>query len=207
MGRGEESGKTLGMAFLDKLLNRRQDMADATQTVGQDASLSYSGHVVRQLLPQRFPFMLLDRVERYYPQEKRLIGVKGVAQNETFLQGHFPDYPIFPGVLIIESLAQASGMLMNLEYLRQQRIPPQRLLEGEFMRSLKVPNSVLADSKIKHIGPVYPGDQMMLETELMLQRDDMYTFRVCARVNGTEVTKGQLLLARSPLEGLMAANA
>jgi 3-hydroxyacyl-[acyl-carrier-protein] dehydratase len=139
--------------------------------------------------------MLLDMVQEYDPEGQRVIGVKNVSQNDPFLQGHFPEHPIFPGVLIIEALAQASGMLMILEQLRAQGITLAELVEGR-AKGPPVKNIILAESKIKHMKPVYPGEQMLLETQVILSRTELCTFKVAATVKGEEVSKGQLTLAR-----------
>jgi 3-hydroxyacyl-[acyl-carrier-protein] dehydratase len=160
--------------------------------------LSFDFRTVRRLLPQRYPFMLLDRVLAYHPQERRLVGLKLVSRNEPFLQGHFPEYPILPGVLIIEALAQTSGCLMNFDYLIEQGTPVEKLADA--LRTFVSPKSFLAESKIKHTRPVFPGEQMELETKIVLGRDGMYTFKTCAWVGGEEASKGQLMLARTPVE-------
>jgi 3-hydroxyacyl-[acyl-carrier-protein] dehydratase len=161
-------------------------MSAGQHLVSAPATYSLGGPTTWRYLPHRYPFMLLDMVQEYDPERQRAIGVKNVSQNDPFLQGHFPEHPIFPGVLIIEALAQASGMLMILEHLRAQghvQGPPVR-------------NIILAESKIKHMKPVYPGDQMLLETQIVLNRTDLCSFKVAATVQGEEVSKGQLTLAR-----------
>ena len=66
------------------------------------------------LLPHRYPFLLIDRIVEYEP-DKRLVAIKNVTINEPFFQGHFPGYPIMPGVLVVEAMAQAGGMIMMAE--------------------------------------------------------------------------------------------
>jgi len=170
---------------------------EAEQTLDKGLTLSFDGQVIRTLLPQRYPIMLVDRVRAYYPKERRLIGLKLLSRNEPFLQGHFPGFPIFPGVLIIESLAQTCGCLMTFDYLLEQGTPPEKLTEalGQFV----APKSFLAESKMKHTKPVYPGDQMDLECQIILKREGMYTFKTTAWCGGEEASKGQLTLARTPV--------
>jgi 3-hydroxyacyl-[acyl-carrier-protein] dehydratase len=165
---------------------------------GKGPCLTFDGQVIRMLLPQRYPITMLDRVVAYYPEEKRLIGLKLVSRNEPFLQGHFPGFPILPGVLIIEALAQTSGCLMNFDFLLEQGVAQDKLAAA--LETFVAPNSFLAESKMKHTKPVYPGNQMELETQIALKREGMYTFKTTAWVNGEEASKGQLTLARTPAE-------
>jgi 3-hydroxyacyl-[acyl-carrier-protein] dehydratase len=163
---------------------------------GKGPCLTFDGQIVAALLPQRYPIMMLDRILAYYPQERRMIGLKLVSRNEVFLQGHFPGFPILPGVLIIESLAQASAFLLFADVAIGQGTPPEKLVESV----LAFPNRLafLAESKMKHTRPVYPGNQMELESQIVLAREGMYTFKTTAWVNGEEASKGQLVMARLP---------
>src|SRR6266545_3322278 len=113
---------------------------------------------VRQLLPHRPPLMLVDKVEAYYPRERRLVALKNVSQNDPFLQGHFP------GVLIVESLLQASTLLWHLDARCGEGMSEGGI--AELLRSFTPPKSVLAESRVKHMAPSYPGDQIRLGTQL-----------------------------------------
>jgi 3-hydroxyacyl-[acyl-carrier-protein] dehydratase len=172
-------------------------MHKETQAAGKGPCLAFDGRVIRMLLPQRYPIMMLDLVRSYWPQEKRLIGLKLVSRNEPYLQGHFPGFPIFPGVLIIESLAQTCGCLMNFDYLIEQGTAVDKLAEA--LATFVAPKSFLAESKMKHTKPVYPGHQMELECQILLKREGMYTFKTIAWCDGEEASKGQLTLARTPV--------
>ncbi|MEO6264326.1 MAG: 3-hydroxyacyl-ACP dehydratase FabZ, partial [Luteimonas sp.] len=68
---------------------------------------------IQKLLPHRYPFLLVDRVVEFEPH-KRVLGIKSITINEPFFQGHFPGHPVMPGVLVIEALAQAGGLLTQL---------------------------------------------------------------------------------------------
>lgn len=129
--------------------------------------------------PYAYPFVMLDRIETYDANRRRLFGLKCVPRNEPLLQGHFPGFPIFPGALLIECLAQAAGALLKLD----AGWPP----------ATKV---LLADSRIKHMRPVYPGDQVTLECQMVARTGTGASFRVRALVEGDEITKGQLALER-----------
>lgn len=165
--------------------------------------LTIDAHTTRRLVPQRYPMLLLDYVKAYYYEKSCCVGVKVVSQSDPVLVGHFPDFPIYPGVLIIEALAQNSGMLVSLLTMQAERASidavVQMLASLRDGASLGISNMmVLVESKIKHTEPVYPGSTMELESSLVLQREGMYVCKVRALVEGHEVTKGQLSLAKMP---------
>jgi 3-hydroxyacyl-[acyl-carrier-protein] dehydratase len=161
--------------------------------------LSIDSHLVWRLMPHRGHMLLLDRAA-YYPAERLLVGIKNVAQNDPVVQGHFPDHPIFPGSLLIEALAQASGLLMNIEYLRDKAgLDVARLAAPEFRDApLTVPMTVLVDSKIRQLGTVLPGDQVELRSRLVLQHGKMGHFEVSGGVGGRDVACGEVMLAYPP---------
>lgn len=103
---------------------------------------------IMELLPHRYPFILVDRVIEFEPQ-KRIVAIKNVTINEPFFQGHFPGTPIMPGVLIIEAMAQTGGLLA--------------FLSGN--RKMDVSNTIyfMGIDKAKFRAPVTPGDQLKME--------------------------------------------
>ena len=105
------------------------------------------------LLPHRYPFLLIDRVVEFEPT-KRLVAIKNVTINEPFFQGHFPGYPIMPGVLVVEAMAQAGGMIMMAE------IPDRD-------KKLVVFTGI---ERAKFGRPVTPGDQLRIEVEVLSMR-------------------------------------
>ena len=114
---------------------------------------------ILSLLPHRYPFILVDRVLEYVPFE-HLVAIKNVTMNEHFFVGHFPGNPIMPGVLMLEALAQAGGILSNLS-----RTPK----EGhEFMYFF----AGVDNAKFKQV--VIPGDQLRLEVKLVMQKRDFW---------------------------------
>lgn len=165
--------------------------------------LSINAYTTRKFIPQRYPMMMLDRVKAFFYEGKRCVCLKALSQNDPVLPGHFPDFPIFPGVLIIEALAQSSGMLVMLLAMYEGAGGVDALL-ARLERShgtaeiLEDNLMILAESKIKHIAPVYPGSVMELHSELILKRDDMFVCKVAAWVGGAEIGKGQLTLAKLP---------
>ena len=107
-----------------------------------------SAHEIMQIIPHRYPFLLLDRIIELEPGV-RAVGEKMVTINEPFFQGHFPDYPIMPGVLIVEALAQAGGVAaLSLDEFK-----------GKFVIFAGI-------DKVRFKKPVFPGDTLRLETRL-----------------------------------------
>ena len=135
---------------------------------------------IQAMLPHRYPFLLVDRVLDYTP-DKKLTALKNVTINEPFFQGHFPGHPVMPGVLIIEALAQASGLLVFLSAHAQKTSPGMSYL-------VKV-------DKAKFSQLVVPGDQLILEVELKRMLRKMGLFVCKALVNGKQVAEAELLCA------------
>lgn len=158
-----------------------------------------SGHLVRRLMPHRHLMLLLDRVAEYYAEERRIVGIKNVAQNDPVVGGHFPERPVYPASLLVEAMAQASGLLMNIQHLRKEGVEVERLEEpGMRERALEIPMTVLVDSKIRQLGLVLPGDQVSLRSHIVLQHGDMCQFSVAAFVGEREVARGEIMLAYPP---------
>lgn len=126
-------------------------------------------------LPHRYPFLLVDKIVEVEPG-KRIVGIKNVTINEPFFQGHFPDHPIMPGVLIIEAMAQVGGLFA--------------LVGGEVGEN-KVTYFVGID-KAKFRKPVLPGDTLRFELELLTSRRGIYCFSGKAYVEGTLVAEAEL---------------
>jgi 3-hydroxyacyl-[acyl-carrier-protein] dehydratase len=138
---------------------------------------------IMQLLPHRYPFLLVDRVIAC-EQAKSLRAIKNVTINEPFFQGHFPGHPVMPGVLIIEAMAQAAGLLTQLS------APPR--VEGEdqpIFYLVKVDNARF--SRI-----VVPGDQLVFEVELKRTLRNMALYACRALVDDKEVASAEMLCAR-----------
>ncbi|MCE3001959.1 MAG: 3-hydroxyacyl-ACP dehydratase FabZ [Xanthomonadaceae bacterium] len=135
---------------------------------------------IMAMLPHRYPFLLVDRVVSFEPH-KRLTAIKNVTINEPFFQGHFPGHPVMPGVLIIEALAQASGVLTQLS-------------DGGPSVDKPVYYLVKVD-KARFSRIVVPGDQLELHVEQkrMLKRMGLYDCR--ATVAGEEVASAEILCA------------
>ena len=133
-------------------------------------------------LPHRFPFLLVDRV-RSVIAGKSIVALKNVTANEGFFQGHFPDYPVMPGVLVIEALAQAAGVLAYETATEQERLWLLYLVG-------------IDNARFKL--PVKPGDQLVLNVELVQRRRNLWRFAGRAEVDGKVVAETDLLLAEGP---------
>ena len=127
---------------------------------------------ILDLLPHRYPFLLVDRVVELEP-DKRVLAYKNVTINEPFFQGHFPGRPVMPGVLVIEALAQAGGLLTQLS-----RDPANPQTETFYL--VKVDNA-------KFSRMVVPGDRLELEVELKRRIRNMAQYAGVARVDGEQV--------------------
>jgi beta-hydroxyacyl-ACP dehydratase FabZ len=111
---------------------------------------------IMDLLPHRFPFLLVDRIVEFEP-EKRIVGIKNVTINEPFFQGHFPDHPVMPGVLIVEAMAQTGGILALLAMGGAKRIAYFAGIDNCRFRRPVVPGDTLrlAVTVLAHKGPVW----------------------------------------------------
>ncbi len=136
--------------------------------------------VILEALPHRYPFLLIDRIVSFEPKT-RLTGLKNVTVNEPFFQGHFPGIPVMPGVLILESLAQASGMLA---YLSKQALTP----DDPLYYLVKI-------DKARFRKPVVPGDQLILEVSQKMMRRGMGLYDCKALVDGQVVASAEILCA------------
>ncbi len=132
-----------------------------------------------KILPHRYPFLLVDRIIALEPGE-RVVGIKNVTVNEPFFQGHFPGNPIMPGVLIVEAMAQAGGVLARMSM-------PDLLGEQ--------PNTILFMSmdKVKFRKPVFPGDQLILELKPLRKGSKVWKMAGKAFVEDDLVAEAELM--------------
>lgn len=122
---------------------------------------------IQQILPHRYPFLLIDRIVEH-ERKQRIVAIKNVTVNEPFFNGHFPAYPIMPGVLIVEAIAQAGGALLLTEI-------PDR--DNKLMVFTGI-------EKAKFRKPVTPGDQLRIEVKVINWRSTAVKMEGTAHVDG-----------------------
>jgi len=129
---------------------------------------------ILNLLPHRYPFLLVDKILEQ--EENKIVGVKNVTINEPFFQGHFPRYPVMPGVLILEAMAQTGGVLMFSKEENKGKIP---LFVGI--------------DKARFKKPVYPGDQLKIKLEILKMVRGIGKAKAEAYVDDNLVASAELL--------------
>jgi 3-hydroxyacyl-[acyl-carrier-protein] dehydratase len=132
---------------------------------------------IMTILPHAYPFLLVDRIVEM-ELGKRIVGIKNVTFNEPFFQGHFPNRPIMPGVLIVEAMAQTAGVLAFKSVTEENQKKPVYFLGMDNVRFRK---------------PVIPGDQLRFELEITRHRQSIWGFKGKAFVDGTLVAEADLL--------------
>lgn len=135
----------------------------------------YTAKHLLDILPHRFPFLLVDRVLSL--SETEAVAVKNVTFNEPFFQGHFPEAPIMPGVLIVEAMAQLGGVFTSTYH--DPKISQGYLTGMERVRFRK---------------PVHPGDQLRLHIKLLKKRGQVYRFQGTAYVDEDLVCEAEILI-------------
>lgn len=137
-------------------------------------------HQILEHLPHRYPFLLIDRVTEVKPGES-LTGFKNVTFNEPYFTGHFPQRPVMPGVLILEALAQATGILA---FRTLDKIPDENSLYY-----------FVGIDKARFKQPVEPGDQLILHVEFVKEKRNIWKFIGTATVDGNVVCSAELMCA------------
>ncbi len=138
--------------------------------------LSLDINEIQKVLPHRYPFLMVDAIVELEPL-KRIVGLKNVTINEPWFAGHFPGYPIMPGVLIVEAMAQTGGVLL----LRDVPDRDRKL----------VLFTAIEDAKFRR--PVLPGDQLRLELEVLALRNTVCKMRARATVDGRLVAEAVIM--------------
>jgi 3-hydroxyacyl-[acyl-carrier-protein] dehydratase len=139
------------------------------------------GHeAILKRLPHRFPFLLVDRVLEVIPG-KSIVALKNVSVNEAHFQGHFPGHAVMPGVLVVEALAQAGGVLAWETASHEQRKVSILYLVGV--------------DKARFKKPVWPGDQIVLNAVLRLNKRGFWRFDCRAEVDGATVVEAEIVMA------------
>jgi beta-hydroxyacyl-ACP dehydratase FabZ len=137
----------------------------------------YDIRKIMAFLPHRYPFILVDRIVEMIPHE-RIVGLKNVTMNEPFFQGHFPGAPVMPGVLIVEAMAQAGGILAYASRGEDQ--------EKELVYFMGI-------DKARFRKPVIPGDQLILEMISTKTRGNVFKMSGKASVDGALVAEAEIM--------------
>lgn len=130
---------------------------------------------IRKILPHRYPFLLVDQILEF--EQERIVGVKNVTINEPFFVGHFPDFPVMPGVLITEAMAQVAGVLVLMTI-------PDRESKLVLLASIE---------EAKFRKPVLPGDRLIIEMTMVRRKSFVAKMKGTASVNGEVVAEATLM--------------
>lgn len=130
---------------------------------------------IRKILPHRYPFLLVDRIVEL--GEERIVGIKNVTVNEPFFTGHFPNFPVMPGVLIVEAMAQTAGVLVLA------RIPDR---ESKLVFLVAIENA-------RFRKPVVPGDTLRIEMSIIKRRSSVAKMAGRATVDGVVVAEAEVM--------------
>ena len=135
---------------------------------------------IKQYIPHRYPFLLVDRITEL-EIGKRVVGLKNVTVNEPFFPGHFPHNPVMPGVLIIEAMAQTAAVLA---FKTDGSVPD----DDSTVYFASVDN-------VRFKRPVEPGDQLVMEAEIVRKMRNIWKFKAVARVDGELATEAEFMCA------------
>ena len=144
--------------------------------------MNWDKEKIQSILPQREPFLFIDEIIEI-DGTKKVVAVKNIKKDESFFEGHFPDNPVMPGVLIIEAMAQTSIILYSV-------------CKPEIAKTH--PNYYLGKTKAEFLAPVLPGDKLILETNNVKIIDDAGVVDALARVGDKVVAKASLVFGIKP---------
>jgi len=133
---------------------------------------------IQKLLPHRYPFSLVDRILEYVPGE-RAVGLKNVTFNEPHFQGHIPNHPIMPGVLMVEAMAQVGGFILT-------QMPG---MSGSFFAFAGIDG-------VRFRRPVVPGDQLIMTAEVLVAKKRIAKIKGTGTVDGELAVSGEMLFSR-----------
>ncbi len=166
----------------------QQNGVAVAAVTGSGASAQHSMNImaIRDFLPHRYPFLLVDRVLDVVPGQ-RIVAIKNVSANEQFFAGHFPERPIMPGVLMLEAMAQTAGLLIYCT--TNTKINGQ---DNWFYYA--------GINQVKFKRVVEPGDQLQIEAQFVKHKLDLWIFQVTANVDGELACSAELKLLRGGLK-------
>jgi 3-hydroxyacyl-[acyl-carrier-protein] dehydratase len=153
----------------------------SAEAIGEVADITRILHAI----PHRYPFLMIDRVVDVI-RDRSAIGIKNVSVNESYFQGHFPNHPVMPGVLIIESMAQTAAVLVV------ETLGPEAAGKVVYFMSIE-------GAKFRR--PVVPGDQLRIHVSKDRNRGNVWKFSAVARVDGVsvaEATYAAMIMDRAP---------
>ena len=130
---------------------------------------------IRRILPHRYPMLLVDRIVEL--EAERIVGIKNVTANEPFFSGHFPDFPVMPGVLIVEAMAQTAGVLV-LKSIEDRASKLVLLVSIEYAKFRR---------------PVFPGDQLRMELNMLKRKASVAKMSGKATVDGVLVAEAEVM--------------
>ncbi len=144
----------------------------------QAAKQVLNAQEIHRILPHRYPFALVDRIIEYVPGEKA-VGIKNVTFNEPYFPGHIPDFPLMPGVLMVEAMAQVGGIILV-------QLPG---MEGKFFAFAGI-------DKVRFRRPVIPGDRLIMTVELLsLKQNRIAKMQGKGEVDGELAVKGEMMFS------------
>jgi UDP-3-O-[3-hydroxymyristoyl] N-acetylglucosamine deacetylase/3-hydroxyacyl-[acyl-carrier-protein] dehydratase len=168
-----------------KLYEQKQFIKKYQVRKSNDAVMDING--IMQVMPHRYPFLLVDRITEYDAEAKRIIGYKNVTINEPFFNGHFPSRPVMPGVLILEAMGQTGGLLLlNTPNFKDDG--------GSGFNSNKLV-FFTGMNNVKFRKPVTPGDQVFFDVTMTRQRFNIFSLEAKAYVSGELVAEAELTAA------------
>jgi 3-hydroxyacyl-[acyl-carrier-protein] dehydratase len=147
-------------------------------TTKSEVKTTFTSEEIQKLLPHRYPFLLVDKIIDYVPG-KKAVGVKNITINEPQFQGHFPERPLMPGVLIVEAMAQVGGIVLT-------QLPE---MEGGLFVFAGI-------DKVRFRRQVVPGDQLIITVELLWVKQRRFgKMQASAKVDGQVATEGELMFS------------